>query len=135
MTSLPCDGVRNEPDIECPYDRRYLRLGNQVDHGYVGQGLQIPEIFGRRDISHRTCEHDGPLGLFLAERDQKRKIQLIIDPSDISQDRPLDTVDELGIDVDEVALRRPTLDDAFLALTGHVAAEPDPEHEYAEEAA
>jgi daunorubicin resistance ABC transporter ATP-binding subunit len=44
-------------------------------------------------------------------------------------------VDELGIDVDEVALRRPTLDDAFLALTGHVAGEPDPEIEYAKEAA
>jgi ABC-type multidrug transport system ATPase subunit len=44
-------------------------------------------------------------------------------------------VDELGVDVDEVALRRPTLDDAFLALTGHVAGEPDPEIEYAKEAA
>jgi ABC-2 type transport system ATP-binding protein len=44
-------------------------------------------------------------------------------------------VDALGIDVDEVALRRPTLDDAFLALTGHVAGESDPELEYAKEAA
>ena len=35
-------------------------------------------------------------------------------------------VDESGISVDEVALRRPTLDDAFLALTGHAAHEPDP---------
>jgi hypothetical protein len=32
-------------------------------------------------------------------------------------------VDESGISVDEVALRRPTLDDAFLALTGHTAHE------------
>jgi ABC-2 type transport system ATP-binding protein len=30
-------------------------------------------------------------------------------------------VDASGIDVDEIALRRPTLDDAFLALTGHAA--------------
>jgi daunorubicin resistance ABC transporter ATP-binding subunit len=29
-----------------------------------------------------------------------------------------------GIGVDEIALRRPTLDDAFLALTGHIASEP-----------
>jgi ABC-2 type transport system ATP-binding protein len=29
-------------------------------------------------------------------------------------------VDASGIGVDEIALRRPTLDDAFLALTGHV---------------
>ena len=28
-------------------------------------------------------------------------------------------VEESGISVDEIALRRPTLDDAFLALTGH----------------
>jgi daunorubicin resistance ABC transporter ATP-binding subunit len=34
-------------------------------------------------------------------------------------------VQESGIAVDEIALRRPTLDDAFLALTGHHV-EPDP---------
>ncbi|HWE10157.1 MAG TPA: ATP-binding cassette domain-containing protein [Solirubrobacteraceae bacterium] len=34
-----------------------------------------------------------------------------------------------GIGVDEIALRRPTLDDAFLALTGHIAGEPAPEAE------
>jgi ABC-type multidrug transport system ATPase subunit len=36
-------------------------------------------------------------------------------------------VDESGIGVDELALRRPTLDDAFLALTGHTAHDPTPE--------
>jgi ABC-2 type transport system ATP-binding protein len=43
--------------------------------------------------------------------------------------RVADTVNDSGISVDEIALRRPTLDDAFLALTGHpaVAAEPDRE--------
>jgi ABC-2 type transport system ATP-binding protein len=30
-------------------------------------------------------------------------------------------IDERGLQVDEIALRRPTLDDAFLALTGHPA--------------
>ncbi len=40
-------------------------------------------------------------------------------------------VDESQISVDEVALRRPTLDDAFLALTGHPAGEPTPETEEA----
>jgi len=33
------------------------------------------------------------------------------------------TVAQAGIAVDEIALRRPTLDDAFLALTGHLAHE------------
>jgi daunorubicin resistance ABC transporter ATP-binding subunit len=40
-------------------------------------------------------------------------------------------VEESRIGVDEVALRRPTLDDAFLALTGHAAHEQDPEVEEA----
>ncbi len=31
--------------------------------------------------------------------------------------------DEAGIHIDDIALRRPTLDDVFLALTGHVAEE------------
>jgi len=30
-------------------------------------------------------------------------------------------LDDAGVDVDDIALRRPTLDDVFLALTGHVA--------------
>jgi ABC-type multidrug transport system ATPase subunit len=40
-------------------------------------------------------------------------------------------VGESGISVDELALRRPTLDDAFLALTGHAAHEPTLEVEEA----
>ena len=31
--------------------------------------------------------------------------------------------DEAGIHIDDIALRRPTLDDVFLALTGHVSVE------------
>jgi ABC-2 type transport system ATP-binding protein len=31
--------------------------------------------------------------------------------------------DEAGIRIDDIALRRPTLDDVFLALTGHAAEE------------
>jgi ABC-2 type transport system ATP-binding protein len=42
--------------------------------------------------------------------------------------RVADAVQDSGIGVDEIALRRPTLDDAFLALTGHTAsAAPQPE--------
>lgn len=39
--------------------------------------------------------------------------------------RVANAVQASGIDVDEIALRRPTLDDAFLALTGHPATEDD----------
>jgi daunorubicin resistance ABC transporter ATP-binding subunit len=38
-------------------------------------------------------------------------------------------VEASGIHVDEIALRRPTLDDAFLALTGHAADAPEDERE------
>jgi len=38
---------------------------------------------------------------------------------------------EAGIGVDEIALRRPTLDDAFLALTGHMTHEEAPAEEVA----
>jgi ABC-2 type transport system ATP-binding protein len=42
-------------------------------------------------------------------------------------------LDEAGIAIDDIGLRRPTLDDVFLALTGHAAQAPDaaaePEHQ------
>jgi ABC-2 type transport system ATP-binding protein len=40
-------------------------------------------------------------------------------------------LDEAGVGVDDLALRRPTLDDVFLALTGHVAEESDDNEEKA----
>ncbi len=40
--------------------------------------------------------------------------------------RLLRDLDEAGIAIDDIALRRPTLDDVFLSLTGH-AAEPGAE--------
>jgi ABC-2 type transport system ATP-binding protein len=40
--------------------------------------------------------------------------------------RVAEAIRQAGVAVDEIALRRPTLDDAFLALTGHAATrEPD----------
>ena len=48
--------------------------------------------------------------------------------------RVADAIEVSGIGVDEIALRRPTLDDAFLALTGHPAQsaeEPEREREEA----
>jgi len=34
------------------------------------------------------------------------------------------SLDDAGIALDDVGLRRPTLDDVFLSLTGHAAEEP-----------
>ena len=38
-------------------------------------------------------------------------------------------LDEAGVDVDDLSLRRPTLDDVFLKLTGHAAEMSDDESE------
>jgi ABC-2 type transport system ATP-binding protein len=40
-------------------------------------------------------------------------------------------LDEEGVDVDDISLRRPTLDDVFLALTGHAAEIADDDEEVA----
>ena len=39
------------------------------------------------------------------------------------------SLDEAGIAIDDIGLRRPTLDDVFLSLTGHAAEETEPEDE------
>jgi ABC-2 type transport system ATP-binding protein len=39
--------------------------------------------------------------------------------------------DEAGIGIDDIGLRRPTLDDVFLSLTGHAAVEAPTEEEAA----
>ena len=44
-------------------------------------------------------------------------------------------LDDAGVGIDDIALRRPTLDDVFISLTGHAAAvEPSTELEIPEEA-
>jgi ABC-2 type transport system ATP-binding protein len=40
-------------------------------------------------------------------------------------------LDDAGVAVDDLGLRRPTLDDVFLALTGHAAEASDDEEEKA----
>ena len=35
-------------------------------------------------------------------------------------------LDDAGVGIDDIALRRPTLDDVFISLTGHAAAAVEP---------
>ncbi|MEA2149601.1 MAG: type transport system ATP-binding protein, partial [Solirubrobacteraceae bacterium] len=44
-------------------------------------------------------------------------------------------LDDAGVEVDDLTLRRPTLDDVFLALTGHAAEIPDHDDDEEEVAA
>ena len=38
-------------------------------------------------------------------------------------------LDDAGVGIDDIAVRRPTLDDVFIALTGHAAEHEDDERE------
>ena len=40
-------------------------------------------------------------------------------------------LDSAGVEVEDLAVRRPTLDDVFISLTGHAAEEPDDDEEEA----
>jgi ABC-2 type transport system ATP-binding protein len=44
-------------------------------------------------------------------------------------------LDEVGVGIDDIALRRPTLDDVFLSLTGHAAEQLPSDEEEQETAA
>ena len=59
----------------------------------------------------------------IATIDEQRTVSVSAPHEVADLARVADAVTEAGIPVDEVALRRPTLDDAFLALTGHTATE------------
>ncbi len=50
-----------------------------------------------------------------------RSLDVRVDDGAQALRRVLDGFDQQGIELLEVGLRRPTLDDVFLALTGHVA--------------
>ena len=69
------------------------------------------------------------LGLLLGDRfdisESAEQRMVSVAAPDEAEDlaRVASVVAQAGIGVDEIALRRPTLDDAFLALTGHAAHE------------
>jgi daunorubicin resistance ABC transporter ATP-binding subunit len=73
----------------------------------------------------------------ITPREEQRTVSVAAPEETADLARVAEAVTEAQIPVDEIALRRPTLDDAFLALTGHDAAEtedPSPENREPEEA-
>ena len=66
----------------------------------------------RRAASARVDEHTRRLTV-PTDGGAKRLVQVVRD------------LDEAGIEIDDIGLRRPTLDDVFLSLTGHAAEEAD----------
>jgi ABC-2 type transport system ATP-binding protein len=108
-----------------------------VDHGQAsatGTPAQLKAQIGeqRIDISTGDLATATALARVLSDRfqltvDRVRRVISIPAPGE-ALDLALvaNAVAAANIPVDEVALRRPTLDDAFLALTGHVADDHSP---------
>ena len=81
----------------------------------------------RVDVVAADGEAFARLAALLGERfeittlDEQRTVSVSAPDEVADLARVADAVTRAGIPVDEIALRRPTLDDAFLALTGHTA--------------
>ncbi|HVL54701.1 MAG TPA: ATP-binding cassette domain-containing protein [Vitreimonas sp.] len=79
------------------------------DRSRVGEAR---DILGRIGVGEASVDEHTRKVLVPAEGGAKRLAVVIRD------------LDEAGIALDDIALRRPTLDDVFLSLTGHAAVEP-----------
>jgi ABC-2 type transport system ATP-binding protein len=102
-----------------------------VDHGRViadgsadelkGRGGQdVIEVHARDDrVLARAAALLGDLGLGAPVVDRAtRRLALTVDSGPRSLMQAVRLLDDRGIAVDDIALRRPTLDEVFLALTG-----------------
>jgi daunorubicin resistance ABC transporter ATP-binding subunit len=106
--------------------------GRQVAAGTPAQ-LKAQVGQQRVDVIAADSEAFAQLTAVLGERFdvtlQREQRTISIPAPDEAADlaRIAEVVDAAGAGVDEIALRRPTLDDAFLALTGHAAHEQTPQ--------
>jgi daunorubicin resistance ABC transporter ATP-binding subunit len=103
-----------------------------IDHGRAaasGTPTELKAQIGEQRIDITTVDVAGIDALEASLRDRfsltvtrDRRIISIPAPNEaLDLSAVADAVATSGVPIDEVALRRPTLDDAFLALTGHPA--------------
>src|SRR4051812_24323970 len=107
-----------------------------IDHGQViaeGTPLELKAHVGRQRLDVRLARPAPSAAEVLAPiatappiigADQ-RTLSLAIDDEPGIASRVVERLAAAGIDVDEVALHRPSLDDVFFHLTGHAAVEAD----------
>ena len=108
-----------------------------IDHGHAvaaGTSAALKAQVGQQRVDVVAVDaaaFDGLVGALEDEFDvnqlrEQRTISIAAPDEAGDLARVAAAVAQSGIGVDEVALRRPTLDDAFLALTGHMAHDPAP---------
>jgi ABC-2 type transport system ATP-binding protein len=107
-----------------------------VDHGRViarGDARSLKRQLGG-DQLHVVCVHDGDVEAVAASVARIAGAQPVIDTGGRSVSAPTDggasaiaalgaALEDAGIEIDELSLRQPTLDDVFLTLTGSSTAE------------
>jgi ABC-2 type transport system ATP-binding protein len=112
-----------------------LDHGHEIAHGTSDQlkaqvgGERIEVTVIHEDDIARTAEALGSFAIgYLQINERTRTIAAPVSGGASEFTKAMGRIDDAGIEVSDVGLRRPTLDDVFLTLTGHVA-EPqaDPE--------
>lgn len=115
-----------------------------IDHGRevaAGTPTQLKARIGEQRVDVVAIDTAGVDGLYAALDGRfdvtvsrgSRTLSIPAPEESLDLERIAAVVRESGVPIDELALRRPTLDDAFLALTGQPPA-PDPKTDDAENA-
>jgi ABC-2 type transport system ATP-binding protein len=98
-----------------------------IDHGRViaeGTSDELKTRVGGERLEVRLHDpRDEARALEALSDHAHADFPLVIVPGGMNVARAVRALDEAGVSIDDVALRRPTLDDVFLALTGHAAEE------------
>jgi ABC-2 type transport system ATP-binding protein len=85
-------------------------------------GGSVIEVHARRDQLAPIAEVLGRLGRGEAEIDEAtRRVTVRVDAGRDGLPAALGSLDAAGVEIDDIALRQPTLDEVFLALTGQSA--------------
>jgi ABC-2 type transport system ATP-binding protein len=102
-----------------------------IDHGRViaeGTSDELKSRVGgeRLEVTLRDPAHEQPALRALGE-EAHGEFPLVTVPGGMNIADAVRALDEAGVAIDDIAIRRPTLDDVFLSLTGHAAEEDKPD--------
>ncbi len=100
---LIAEGTSDELKRRVGGDRIEIALSDPADAARAGEALEA--------LASEPARHDGAI-LIVPIRQRREAIA-----------RAIRALDAIGVGVEDIAVRRPTLDDVFIALTGRLAAE------------